>query len=90
MLVYAIEFKPSAKKEFDKLERRQKRRIALKIDRLSETSEPNGERKLKIHMNRWRISVGEYRMVYQVFDDMLLVLILRVRHRSEVYRWNIL
>lgn len=42
--------------------------------------------KLKNGENRYRIRVGDYRILYQIFDDVLIVIVVRVGHRREVYR----
>lgn len=53
---------------------------------MREEPRPRGCRKLRGGVNNYRIRIGEYRIVYDIDDDALTVLILRVRHRREVYR----
>jgi mRNA interferase RelE/StbE len=45
-----------------------------------------GARKLTGHHNRWRIRVGSYRIIYEIRDEILIVLVVAVGHRREVYR----
>jgi mRNA interferase RelE/StbE len=60
------------------------RRIVAKIETLSNNPRPDGCKKL--HGDIYRVRVGDYRIVYQVRDRELLVLVIRVGHRREVYR----
>jgi len=63
-----------------------KRQIGKKIKALSEDPCPNGYTKLKAKENLYRIRSGDYRIIYQVQDKKVLVLVLRIAHRREVYR----
>ncbi len=82
---YSIEFKKSAVKELASLERRVRERISDRIDALAENPRPTGAIKLKGSCEAWRIRVGEYRVIYEIRDDVLLVLVLRAAKRSEAY-----
>ncbi len=62
------------------------RRIAAAIDRLAVDPRPSGVRKLTGADNLWRIRVGDYRIVYEIEDDRLVVLIVRIGHRRDIYR----
>jgi len=57
-----------------------------RIDALADGPRPAGAKKLKGGGELWRIRVGDYRIVYAVRDRILLVLVVRVAHRREVYR----
>jgi len=85
-LPYEIEFKPSAEKDFSKLERDAQKRILEKIKSLASDPRPRGVEKLSGHKNRWRIRVGRFRIIYQVFEDKLVILVLRIADRKEIYR----
>jgi mRNA interferase RelE/StbE len=63
-----------------------KLRLESKIQELAIEPRPDGVAKLKNGENRYRIRVGDYRILYQIFDDILIVTVVRVGHRSEVYR----
>ncbi len=82
---YAIEFRPRARREFRKLPHDVKLRLTKAISRLENEPRPQGCRTLKGEENAYRIRVGSYRLLYQVHDDKLLVLIVRAGHRKEVY-----
>ncbi|MDJ0899633.1 MAG: type II toxin-antitoxin system RelE/ParE family toxin [Xenococcus sp. MO_188.B8] len=57
-----------------------------KIDALATEPRPEGVVKLKGEENLYRIRVGDYRVIYNVQDDRLLVLVVKVGHRGDVYR----
>jgi mRNA interferase RelE/StbE len=83
---YAVAYKPSADKALRKLPVAFQRRIAAATDGLRNRPRPLGCVKLAGEDNLWRIRVGEYRVVYTIRDDELLVLVVRVAHRKDVYR----
>ncbi|OYD95825.1 type II toxin-antitoxin system mRNA interferase toxin, RelE/StbE family [Nostoc sp. 'Peltigera membranacea cyanobiont' 210A] len=61
-------------------------RIQTKIDDLADNPRPNGVVKLEDSDNAYRIRVGSYRVIYDIFDDVLIVSVVKVGHRKEVYR----
>ncbi len=71
---------------FIKLSQQLLDRIQTKIDDLAIEPRPNGVKKLKGEENSYRIRVGDYRVIYDIFDDVLLVSVVSVGHRSEVYK----
>lgn len=83
---YAIRFRPSALREFQKLPRDVQKRIAPHIDALADSPRPAGAKRLKAEFNRWRTRVGSYRVVYEVNDGLLVVLVVGVAHRRQIYR----
>jgi mRNA interferase RelE/StbE len=86
MAQYNVAFKPSADKALRKLPESVQRRIAAAAKELGDNPRPPGCAKLKGEDDLWRIRVGDYRVVYTIEDDKLLVLVVRVAHRKEVYR----
>lgn len=86
MATYKIEWKTSALKELKNLDRSVIPRIITAVESLSGNPRPAGVRKLQGSEYTYRIRVGEYRVVYEITDFRLLVIIIRVRHRKEVYR----
>jgi len=86
MASYSIEFKMSAAKEVRKIKDREtKRRLLNRIKRLSEEPRPPGCVKLT-ESEHYRIRVGSFRIVYQIVDEVLVVIVVRVAHQREVYR----
>ena len=83
---YRVEFLPSALKEFEALPKAEKRKAARHIDSLADNPRPPAVKALQGQSRIYRIRSGDYRIVYQVRDDVLVVLIIRVAHRSEAYR----
>lgn len=53
---------------------------------LADDPRPTGVVKLAGDDNLWRIRIGNYRVVYEIYDDQLIVLVLRVAHRKDIYR----
>jgi len=83
---YTITFAQSARKELERLSASVVSRIFPRIEALAQNPRPLGCRKLRGFENLWRIRVGDYRVIYQVFDDEMVVDIVAVRHRSQAYR----
>ena len=85
-MAYAIQFKPLAVRQLEELPRDVQKRLAAKLDALRDDPFPPGCRKMAGLPDTWRIRAGDYRMVYQVHRGILLVLVLTVGHRRDVYR----
>jgi mRNA interferase RelE/StbE len=83
---YAVIYKPSADKALRQLPEKVQRRIAAATEALAGDPRPPGAVKLHGTEDLWRIRVGQYRVVYTVQDEALIVLVLRVAHRKDVYR----
>ncbi len=87
MAKYEIELKRSATQEIRKIrDHRSRRRILERIEQLAEDPRPPGSVKLT-GSDYYRIRTGDYRIVYEIRDKVLVVIIVRVGHRREEYRW---
>jgi len=84
--MYRVEFGRRAARDFRRLSTDIQRRIDSAIQGLANDPRPPGCKKLAGEDSLWRIRVGDYRIVYQVQDDALLVIVLKVGHRREIYR----
>jgi len=84
--MYEVQFAHSAAKEFRSLSTELKLRVGAAVDGLRENPRPPGARKLVGHERLYRIRVGQYRVVYEIDDKAQQVLVMRIRHRREVYR----
>jgi mRNA interferase RelE/StbE len=84
--MYRIQFLPSAARSFEKLPLVARRRVRRAIDGLTVNPRPVGAHKLSGAQDVWRLRVGDYRVLYQVADPTLFVLIVKLGHRREVYR----
>ena len=84
--MYRIEFSHGAAKQLGALSGKIQKRIANRVDSLAQDPRPSGCVKLRGPEDIWRLRVGDYRVLYQVKDTEVLVLVLRVAHRSEAYK----
>lgn len=66
--------------------KKERLRVREAIDSLSQEPRPQGVKKLADKRNYWRIRVGNYRVVYHIEDDKLVVIVIKISHRKEVYR----
>jgi mRNA interferase RelE/StbE len=85
-VTYQIQFTKGVLRQLKKLRLDVKERIEAKIQDLAIEPRPNGVKKLEDEDGLYRIRVGDYRVIYQILDDILLVSIVKVKHRREVYR----
>jgi mRNA interferase RelE/StbE len=86
MASYTIEWKSSARKELRKLPPQIIKRIVTAVTKLADEPRPTGGRKLVGSQHTYRIRLGDYRVIYNILDGRLLVEIVRVAHRKDVYR----
>lgn len=85
-MAYRIEFAPRADRQFKALERSLQVRLGRRIDGLAENPRPQGIKKLAGEEDLYRLRVGDYRIIYQIQEKRLLVLVVGVGHRADVYR----
>lgn len=84
-LVCSININRSAQKEITALDAIIRGRILNALKSLTDQPRPIGCRKLVSAQNRWRVRVGDYRVIYEIKDVERVVLIVFVRHRSRAY-----
>jgi mRNA interferase RelE/StbE len=84
-MAYEIVVVPAADKAIAHLPRSVRARITERLVRLAEDPRPSGSVKLS-GVEAYRIRVGDYRIIYQIHDQQLIVLVIDVGHRREVYR----
>jgi mRNA interferase RelE/StbE len=84
--MYRVLLERGAEKDLAKLSSEIHDRVIDAIRALGTIPRPPGCRKLTGTKNDWRIRVGDYRVVYEIADEIRVVRINRVRHRREVYR----
>ena len=82
---YAIEILRTAQKQIAKIDRDQHPRIIEAIRNLSSDPRPSGCKKLS-GRPAWRIRVGPYRVIYEIYDDRLVVLVVAIGDRKDIYR----
>ena len=83
---YGIRILPKAQRQIKGLPQDVQIRIRGVVDRLKQDPLPHGAKKLVAAPDLYRLRVGDYRIVYSVQGSLLLILIVSVGHRSEVYR----
>ncbi|MCL4358033.1 type II toxin-antitoxin system RelE/ParE family toxin [Patescibacteria group bacterium] len=87
MVSYSVKIKNSAQKEIRKLPSKELRdKIIEIIDDLYINPVPDEAKKIKGSNNIYRIRQGTYRIVYQIYKNELLVIVIRVRHRKDAYK----
>jgi Cytotoxic translational repressor of toxin-antitoxin stability system len=82
---YSVLILPSALKSLNKLPEPVKKLIDKKINSLSENPRPHGCKKL-IADDAWRVRIGDYRVIYEINDQKITVIIVKIGNRKEVYR----
>jgi mRNA interferase RelE/StbE len=83
---YSVGLRASAEKQLAALDRPVRERVAAAIDALAETPRPSGAIAMQGAAGLLRIRVGSYRVVYTVSDRELIVLVIDIGHRREIYR----
>ena len=84
--MYRVLLERGAEKDLSRLASEIYARIITTIQALATNPRPPGCRKLAGSKHDWRIRVGDYRVVYEIADEIRVVRVNRVRHRREVYR----
>lgn len=82
---YTVLVAPSAKRQIAKLAPPVRNRVATKIDALADNPRPPDMKKL-VGDAGYRVRVGDWRIIYEIRDREVVVLVLRVGHRREIYR----
>jgi len=83
---YRIELTRDALRALAKLDKPVRRRVQGAIDRLADDPRPAGMIALRGAPGAFRIRVGDYRVIYVLHDDLLLVVVIDIGHRRDVYR----
>ena len=84
--MYRVFLERAAEKDLTRLSSEVHGRVITAIRGLASNPRPSGCRKLSGSKHDWRIRVGDYRVVYEITDEIRIVRVNRVRHRREVYR----
>ena len=86
MTKYRVEVSATAERQIARLQVPDQIRVLRAIRALADEPQPPGTRKLTGYQDVWRVRVGVYRILYSVDGGRLLVLVLKVGHRKDVYR----
>ena len=83
---YSIEFRPAVLKSMKRLPKKELLRIKKKIDDLAENLPDPATTKMKGNNTFHKIRAGNYRIVYEIHEDRLVILVVKVGHRKDVYK----
>lgn len=84
-MAYHVTLAPVADKAVERLPKALRSRIAQRLESLSSNPRPAGSVKLA-GRDAFRVRVGDYRVIYTIHDEQLIVLVIDIGHRREVYR----
>lgn len=84
--MYKVTIKKSVAKAIAKLPKSINNRLIPKIKNLGEEPRPSGAKKLQGAEDLWRIRVGNYRIIYSIEDTILIVDVIQIAHRKDIYR----
>ena len=84
-MTHRIQVAPAAVRQLRKLDTAARRRVQAAIELLADQPRPSGAKKLVGGAGEWRARTGDYRIVYEIHDDVLLVLVVAVGHRRDIY-----
>ncbi len=85
-MTYEVEITPAAKRQIKKLTKSVQGLIVERLEELAENPRPDGVLKMEGEENLYRVRVGDYRIIYEIQDRVLLIVVVKVGHRSNVYR----
>ena len=84
-MTYEVRLAPAAVRQLRKLDPPGRRRVQAAIDLLAEDPRPPGAQQLVGGAGEWRMRTGDFRIIYDILDGELLVLVVKVGHRRDVY-----
>jgi mRNA interferase RelE/StbE len=82
---YTLQIARPARKDLEALPAKVQDRIVEAIEELLDDPHPHGCKKLKGSDDAYRIRVGDYRVIYEIDDDKIVVFVVRIRHRKDAY-----
>ncbi len=85
-MAYTVLISPAAGRDLKRIRGPARQRIADAIDGLASDPRPSGYAKLAGADELYRVRVGDYRIVYGIEDNRLIVLVVRIGHRQDIYR----
>jgi mRNA interferase RelE/StbE len=85
-MTYQVQVARAALRQLRKLDPTARRRVQAAIELLADQPRPSGAKKLVGGDGEWRVRTGDYRIVYEIRDEVLLVLVIAVGHRRDIYQ----
>ncbi len=83
---YRVDLRPTVLKKLKSIPKNEAKKISKKIDSLEKNPKPYGYKKIKGGENLYRVRAGDYRILYEVHDNALTILVIRIGHRKEIYQ----
>ena len=87
-MTYAVRISPTAERQLRKFDPQVRRRVQAAIDLLATNPRPPKATQLVGGAGEWRVRTGDYRIIYEIHEDRLVVLVLRVGHRRDIYEYH--
>ena len=85
--MYRVDIETAARRQMRSLPVAIAERIDTAVRALASEPRPRGCRPMAGYLNTYRLRAGDYRILYRIHDDILVILVIRVGHRREVYRY---
>lgn len=85
-MIYEVTLAPAAARQLRKFDPQVRRRVQAVIELLADDPRPPAATRLVGGAGEWRVRTGDYRIIYEIEEDRLLVLVLNVGHRREIYQ----
>ena len=85
-MTYRIQVASAAVRQLRKLDPAARRRVEAAIELLADQPRPSGAKKLVGGDGEWRVRTGDYRIVYEIRNEVLLVLVVAIGHRRDIYQ----
>jgi mRNA interferase RelE/StbE len=85
-MAYSIKFRPAVEKDLRTLPQKELIKIKRKIDALAEHLPDPAITKMKGNNSFHKIRVGDYRIIYEIHDETLLILVAKIGHRKDIYK----
>ena len=85
-MIYKVKISRRARKELKKFPKNIEKKLIIKAFSLGENPRPPGSIKLANTQHTYRIRIGVYRLIYEIQEEKILILVLRMGHRRDIYR----
>lgn len=85
-MVYSIEFRPTVLKSLKRFPKKDLVRIKKKIEELGQNLPEPNTTKMKGNNSFHKIRTGDYRIIYEIHDDRVVILIVKIGHRKDIYK----
>ncbi|PSR17911.1 type II toxin-antitoxin system mRNA interferase toxin, RelE/StbE family [filamentous cyanobacterium CCP3] len=82
---YEVLIKPAAQRQIKKLPRAMQADLIVLIEHLAQDPRPSGCKKLKGRQSQYRVRLGDYRVIYSIEEEALVVRVIKVGHRRDIY-----